>query len=59
MPSYTQYKRFMACLDEDDPDIVGWFTTENGLLKLYCLRRNKPSDLCLWNKVVVCLSILL
>lgn len=31
MPSYTQYKRFMACLDEDDPDIVGWFTTENGV----------------------------
>lgn len=26
MPSYTQYKRFMAVMDADDDDIVGWFT---------------------------------
>lgn len=30
MPSYLQYKKQMAVLDEDT-DIVGWFTTENGV----------------------------
>lgn len=30
MTSYLSYKRHMACLDADE-DIIGWFTTKNGV----------------------------